>query len=133
MKATMEERGWPGHFICADRCLFRRNTLVTLGERRVVVSTVGAMRDQRGVPTTVGSGRYYETMAFKARQDEAGYWDADTSWEFCIEGRTSLSEWTTHSDREANDMHNAAVAEVAARLEQDYREPWSAPLTRHST
>lgn len=50
-----------------------------------------------------------------------------------IEGRTSLSEWTTHSDREANDMHNAAVAEVVARLEQDYRKPWSAPLTRHST
>ena len=90
------------------------------------------MRDQRG-PTTVGSGRYYETMAFKARQDEVGYWDADPSWEFCIEGRTSLSEWTTHSDREANDMHNAAVAEVVARLEQDYRKPWSAPLTRHST
>lgn len=119
MKAKTEERGWPGHFICADLCLFRRNTLVTLGERRVVVSTVGAMKDRREVPRTVGCGRYYETMAFKAERDADGYWDADSSWQVCIEGKTALAEWEPRSDREANDMHDAAVAEIAARMERD--------------
>lgn len=119
MKATTEERGWPGHHICASRCHFRRNTLVTLGERRIVVSTVGAMRNLKDEPDAVGSGRYYETMAFEAEQDKDGYWDADVSRHVGIEGNTALSEWEPRSDQDANDMHNAAVAEIAARLESD--------------
>ena len=55
-------------------------------------------------------------MAFKARQDEVGYWDADPSGKFCIEGRTSLSEGRRTATAKQNDMHNAtAVAEVVAR------------------
>lgn len=85
----------------------------------MVVSTVGAMKDRREVPRTVGCGRYYETMAFKAERDADGYWDADSSWQVCIEGKTALAEWEPRSDREANDMHDAAVAEIAARMERD--------------
>lgn len=113
---TTEERGWAGHFIMADRCHFRRNTLVTHRDRRIVVSTVGGMLNRDGQPETVGSGRYYETMAFEAEKDSDGYWDADVSHEVGIHGKTAVTEWEAQSDREANDMHNAAVAEIANRL-----------------
>ena len=97
-------------------------------------STVGAMRDQRGVPTTVGSGRYYETMAFKARQDEVGYWDADPLGEFCIEGRTSLSGGRRTATAKQTTCTTLRWRRLwPAAVEQDYRKPWSAPLTRHST
>ena len=62
------ERGWAGHFICAARCNFRRNTLIESGDTRVVVSTVGALRlkeDRQGF-SDLGCDRTYETMAFRA-------------------------------------------------------------------
>ena len=48
-----------------------------------------------------------------------GYWDAAVERQIDINGKTALSEWEPRSDREANDMHNAAVAEIAAQLESD--------------
>lgn len=70
---SVTERGWAGHFICSDKCCFRRNTLLEYNGVQVVVSTVGAM--VIGVPNiferkwdTVGHDRYYETMAFLAKK-----------------------------------------------------------------
>ena len=110
--ATTQERGWPGHFILADRCKFRRNTLVTEGERRIVVSTVGGLLSG----DTVGSGRYFETMAFEAALDPDGYWDADVSRQVSLDVRCAIDHYEASADREANEMHDAAVAAAVAMV-----------------
>ena len=66
------ERGWAGHFIGAHQCKFRRNTLLELGDVRIVVSAVGAMELQIGQTRKcpyeeVGYKRYFETMVFRAQ------------------------------------------------------------------
>ena len=108
---TVTERGWPSHCIVADRCRFRRNTLVSRGRARVVVGTVGAYYVDRGdvVPDTIGTRRYYETMAFKATYDGV-YWDADATKPVYFDGEWSVADWDKpDSDQRANDVHDAAV------------------------
>jgi hypothetical protein len=120
MKPKIIERGWAGHFICADRCMFRRNTLIDFGRNKIIVSTVGMMKDihnDSGFDTIGAGGRYYETMAFKAKKD-GPYWDVDVSeeitfeseWAICAESLKKLPE---DADNKANDMHNKVVAELA--------------------
>jgi hypothetical protein len=59
--------GYPGHFICADRCKFHIHTHVN----GFCVSTVGAyyMREKDKEQTEVGYGRLYETMVFPLGPD----------------------------------------------------------------
>jgi hypothetical protein len=119
-QVTRTERGWGRHFICADRCLFRRNTLLESGEVRVVVSTVGRMID----PTTdkveiIGAFRYYETMCFLAKYSN-GYWDADVSKEITdinLPWQVENSPYDDHNtDNLANNQHEAIVDELTERL-----------------
>lgn len=114
---TRTERGWAGHFICANRCLFRRNTLLEYGERRVVVSTVGNMIafDGSQKREEIGCGRYYETMAFMAQFIEP-YWEADVTQEVSFVSPWMVFECEQESDLEANAMHEAVVAEISEML-----------------
>jgi hypothetical protein len=79
-----KEHGFPGHFIGARKCCFRRHTSVN-GYR---VSTVGCYHDDYKEPEEIGLGRLYETMVFRlkpngepdtwaAESDFAGYQTAD--------------------------------------------------------
>ena len=109
------ERGWAGHFIAADRCQFRRNTLLEAGDRRIIVSTVGALVVD-GKFETVGLDRYYETMAFEARL-VGPYWDADVCREVHFNSPWMVQELEFESDMRANDMHEAVVDELTLYLE----------------
>lgn len=123
-KPKITERGWGGHFICADRCKFRRNTLIDFGGRKkLVVSTVGLMTDyhKEGEYDTIGAGgRYYETLAFWAQKDGA-YWDANVSrqisfkspWAICSE--IGWKHLPKDVDNRANAMHERVVRELARK------------------
>ena len=120
-KIKRTERGWCGHFICGDRCRFRRNTLLTKGRKHIIISTVGNLATEDGEMDTIGHERYYETMAFRAVKVGA-YWDADVSeevpfesdWSICAKSAKKLPD---DVDNKANDMHEAVVAELIKKLE----------------
>jgi hypothetical protein len=122
-KVKRTERGWAGHFICADRCRFRRNTLLECGDRRVVVSTVGLFYPNHNTrePEQIGYERHFETMAFVATFD-GRYWDADVQQQ--INFRSPWSIGLPDMDDTANDMHEAVVDELTALVASD------APLIR---
>lgn len=109
------ERGWAGHFICADRCKFRRNTLLERGNVRIVVSTVGLMTDYRDDNkfSEVGLDRYFETMAFHAAYD-GRYWDADVTREVSFDSPWMVQE--VDADDIANEQHESVVAEITQRM-----------------
>lgn len=111
------ERGWAGHFICSDRCKFRRNTLLECGNVKIVVSTVGAMYDEKGKLQEIGLNRHYETMAFHVDKSTGPYKDADVSEIVSFESKGAL-KWHKdgYIDNEANDMHEAVVKEISDNL-----------------
>ena len=112
------ERGWAGHFICANRCRFRRNTLLAYNDIKIVVSSVGLMEID-GKFDTVGAGRHFETMAFHADKNDKRYFDADVSKQVYFDTDWSIAE--VDADDKANEMHEAVVAEISTKLEQGYK------------
>ena len=116
------ERGWAGHFIGAHDCAFRRNTLLENGEERIVVSMVGGYSKKAKLETIGAGGRYYETMAFKAKK-KGQYFDADvleeisfnSEWAICADSPEELPD---DVDNQADLQHERVVAELMAMLEQ---------------
>lgn len=122
MSTVRTERGWPAHFICGDRCLFRRNTLLENDDSRVIVSTVGCMRNPRtGQVETIGAlGRYYETMAFAANK-EGPYWEINVERQVSFDSDWSISADSPEAlpddvDNRADSMHETVVSELSAKL-----------------
>ena len=114
MKRT--ERGWAGHFICADRCRFRRNTLLEHKGIKVVISTVGVMANihKEGKFEIIGWDRYYETMAFHADKNDKRYHDLDVTREIYFKSNWQIDH--LDADDEANDMHEKVVDEITKGL-----------------
>lgn len=109
------ERGWAGHFWSAEKCLFRRNTLLELGDVKVVVSSVGMMYDF-GLQcySKIGLSSYYETMVFHAMLIHGVYWDADLERKISLRGGNRIS--SPYQDMLANDMHENAITEISRRM-----------------
>ena len=116
-KVRRTERGWAGHFCAAKGCLFRRNTLLELGKKKIIVSTVGDYQSAgpNGKTETIGLDRYYETMVFKAKF-ESPYWEADVSHEVPFESNWRIDDMKRDADLRANKMHEAVVAEITKKM-----------------
>jgi len=115
------ERGWAGHFICGHRCLFRRNTLLTYNDIKIVVSSVGLMLmdyNERKFGT-IGHNRHFETMAFHADKKDKKYYDADVSKQIEFDSDWCISE--QDADDKANEMHEAVVLEISDKLLKGYK------------
>jgi len=107
------ERGWAGHFICANRCRFRRNTLLTYNDIKIVVSSVGLMEID-GKFETVGVGRHFETMAFHSDPTDTRYYDANVNKQVYFDSEWAIAE--QDADDKANEMHEAVVLEITNKL-----------------
>ena len=121
------ERGWAGHFIGANHCRFRRNTLLEYGNEKWVVSTVGCyVNPLSGKMEEIGYHRWYETMAFRVNAEDAGYYDADVTQEIPFESEWGIFADTAEElfkehplvDNDANDMHEAVVAELMEKIKE---------------
>ena len=118
-KVTRQERGWAGHFICGNRCLFRRNTLLTCRDTRIVVSTVGLLPDPLREERTfmeIGCNRHYETMAFHTDPKDTRYNDIDVSRKVDFDSEWAISE--IDADDRANGMHESVVTEITGKLKR---------------
>lgn len=121
MELKITERGWPAHYICAEYCTFRRNTLIEYADLKWVVSTVGRQLPANGSDhwETVGRNRYYETMAFEAKQDGI-YWDADTEKQIDFDSPWAISHCGYDSEFLANEMHEKVVLELSEKIKKAY-------------
>ena len=136
VEITTRERGWAGHFICGKDCLFRRNTLITCGDLKWVVSTVGNLPSpidmpilniKKGQVQEIGANRWYETMAFESAYDE--YDDADVSKQISFESDWGIwgetwkeveEKYGKAVDNAANDMHDRIVEELKVKIKEAY-------------
>jgi len=122
MEVKRTERGWTGHFICADRCRFRRNTLLEYKNIKIVVSTVGLMQSPwkkgdefyTGEFEEIGVNRYFETMAFLADPKDTRYHDADVAEPISFDHSWSIN--IVDADDKANIMHDNVVLELTEKL-----------------
>ena len=115
MSVKRTERGWAGHFIVSNHCLFRRNTLLEKDDIALVVSTVGALvYPENNAVEEVGPGRYYETKVFFSKYDI--YQDADVGRPYT----DFKAEWSLDEidDIKANEMHEKVVAEITEKLKK---------------
>jgi hypothetical protein len=115
MNIKIIERGWAGHFISANSCKFRRNTLIDNGKIKIVVSTVGNMWINEKLEP-IGMDRYYETMAFYSDKKDKKYHDADVTKIVRFDSSWSISY--IDGDNEANEMHDRVVIEIKDKIQK---------------
>lgn len=125
-EVKVTERGWAGHFIASSRCLFRRNTLLEYNDKKWVVSTVGAFRNYKNKIDSIGHRRWYETMAFEAKE-EHGYIEADVEKEIFFDSEWGIwgDSWkevckncNDTPDNVANDIHDKVVSELINKIKE---------------
>lgn len=115
MEVKRTERGWAGHFCLSYKCEYHRNTLLEYNGVKVVVSTVGRLRKDwiNNTYEEVGHRRYFETMAFIAKENDK-YNDADVTSQVSFDAKWCLP--SPYMELEADTMHEDVVMELSKRL-----------------
>jgi len=109
------ERGWPGHFILADLCNFRRNTLIEKEDIKIIISTIGAMkRDDNYLE--IRHDVFYETLVFYAKRQD-NYWEIDPAKQIFIDTGYFIYNIGENTDLQANKMHEDIVNIIVCKLE----------------
>jgi len=123
MTVKRTERGWIGHYILGDRCLFRRNTLIEKDDIKIVISTVGLSVDihAKGYPNKitfqlVSPNAYFETKAFHAKANDLRYNDIDVERPIYFASPCYVQE--LNADDIANSRHEEVVFELIKKLEK---------------
>jgi len=122
---TITERGWAAHFICRQRCRYRRNTLIVGPGGRFIVSSVGNMWTDDKMETIGAGGRYYETMVWTVAE-EGPYLEVnvqvsnyDGEWSICADKPGDLP---VDVDNVADKIHDDTVAFYAKMVEKEVIE-----------
>lgn len=137
---TVKERGWAGHYICGSRCIYHRNTLISLNDKKIVVSTIGKYKPVVTDPDccfhlingfeSIGGGevegnRYYETEIGYARFIR-GYWEYspndDIYDDSLMEYQNKVSRIDpsfNDSDEYADEYHDKIVQTVINLLKEN--------------
>ena len=122
------ERGWPGHFMFADKCIFRRNTLLEYKGIKWIVSTVGNYRDSKNRIDSIGHSRWYETMAYEAKEKN-GFIEANVEKKIFFDSKCGIwgdsweevcDKYNGTPDNAANDMHDKVVSELIDKIKVQY-------------
>ena len=115
MEVKRTERGWAGHFCLSYKCEYHRNTLLEYNGVKVVISTVGRLRKDwiNNTYEEVGHRRYFETMAFIAKENDK-YNDADVTMQLSFDAKWCLP--SPYMELEADTMHEDVVMELSKRL-----------------
>ena len=115
MEVKRTERGWAGHFCLSYKCEYHRNTLLEYNGVKVVISTVGRLRKDwiNNTYEEVGHRRYFETMAFIAKENDK-YNDADVTRQVSFDAKWCLP--SPYMELEADTMHEDVVMELSKRL-----------------
>ncbi len=112
------ERGWGGHYICALRCRFRRNTLLEYKDTKIVISTVGlkmSLNDKTIFePVDETKNSYFETKVFYTDPKCKRWHDADISNEIKVVNECYIC--SIDADDKANKMHENVVNEIIQRI-----------------
>ena len=118
VRIEITERGWAGHFICSNRCRFRRNTLLESNNVKIVVSTVGLMENHTDENEfeQIGRGRYYETVVFHTDKKDVVHNDIDITKRITFKSHWFIAEISKLSDIEANHMHEKVVNEISVKM-----------------
>ena len=118
MEVKRTERGWAGHLYLSSSCRYHRNTLLEYGDKKWIISTVGAyfpFPDKE--PENIEYKRFYETMAFEAQLDE-GYYEANVSKRIYFNSKWDIDHIDYETDKEADEMHEAVVTELIQKIKE---------------
>lgn len=108
------ERNWVGHYIYGSREQFHKNTLIKLGRKEIVISTLGVVQVVPNYPKmdNIEKEIYFETIAFYPNIPPNSYTQALKH----VARRIDADKKQSIIESKASEMHEAVVNEFTVHL-----------------